>query len=66
MFMFLRLFTVSFIHARTHDCPGLALMSSSPQNKILTMSQCRESAANGLALYQRARVSEIADLGSWC
>ncbi len=37
-----------------------------PQNKILTMSQCRENAANGLAMYQRVRVNEIADLGSWC
>ncbi len=25
-----------------------------PQNKILTMSHCRENAANGLAMYQRA------------
>jgi len=37
-----------------------------PQNKILTMSQCRKNAAKGLAMYQRARVNEIADLGSWC
>jgi hypothetical protein len=25
-----------------------------PQDKILTMSQCRKNAANGLAMYQRA------------
>jgi hypothetical protein len=37
-----------------------------PQNKILPMSQCRENAANGLAMYQRARVNEIADLGARC
>lgn len=37
-----------------------------PQNKILTMRQCRENAADGLAMYQRARVNKIADLGPWC
>ncbi len=37
-----------------------------PQNTVLAMSQCRENAANGLAMYLRARVNEIADLGSWC
>jgi hypothetical protein len=37
-----------------------------PQNKVLAMSQCRENAVNGLAMYLRARVNEIADLGPWC
>ena len=45
---------------------GWFLNQMAPQNKILAMSQCRENAANGLAMYQRARVNEIADLGPRC
>jgi hypothetical protein len=71
--MFLRRFIVSFIKARTHDCPGVAFhifpmmisesdgASVQDLNRESMQGECRER----LAMYQRARVNEIADLGSW-